>query len=68
MANPDTYTVAENTTNTFFVTTNDVMNGGSTPAISSVNATNGIATIVNGTNIMFRADERAGDRGRWVRR
>jgi len=53
VANPDIYTVAENTTNTFLVTTNDVMNGGSILNITSVNAMNGIATIVSGTNIMF---------------
>ena len=54
LANPDIYTVGENTTNSFSVTTNDsVQTPGGTLTIVSVSATNGIASIVNGTNIVF---------------
>ena len=54
VANWDAYTVAENTTNAFCVTTNDVVNAaGGYLTIVSVNATNGTASIVNGTNIVF---------------
>jgi uncharacterized repeat protein (TIGR01451 family) len=54
LANPDSYTMAENTTNTFAVTTNDVVQtpGGHLTVIS-VSPTNGIATIVNGTKVVF---------------
>jgi general stress protein CsbA len=54
VANADSYTVAENTTNTFFVTTNDVVRTvGGYLTITAVTMTNGIATIVNSTNIQF---------------
>ena len=54
VANPDTYAVGVNTTNSFSVTTNDVIG---TPSgyltISSATTTNGTVAIVNGTNIVF---------------
>ena len=56
VANPDTYAVGVNTTNSFSVTTNDsVGTPGGYLTITGVRATNGVATIVNGTNIMFAA-------------
>jgi len=56
VANPDAYAVGVNTTNSFSVTTNDsVGTPGGYLTISSVSATNGVATIVNGTNIVFAA-------------
>ena len=54
VANPDSYAVAENTTNTFAVTTNDlVQTPGGYITVINVSSTNGIATIVNGTNVVF---------------
>jgi uncharacterized repeat protein (TIGR01451 family) len=54
VANPDSYAVTENTTNTFAVTTNDaVQTPGGHLTVISVSPTNGIATIVNGTNVVF---------------
>jgi uncharacterized repeat protein (TIGR01451 family) len=54
VANPDSYAVAENTTNTFAVLTNDlVITPGGSLTIISVNPTNGVANILNGTNIVF---------------
>ena len=54
VANPDTYAVGVNTTNSFSVTTNDsVGTPGGYLTIINVSATNGVATIVNGTNIVF---------------
>jgi large repetitive protein len=53
-ANPDSYIVLENSTNTFAPLTNDVVNTpGGTLQIVGVNATNGTATILNGTNVVF---------------
>jgi hypothetical protein len=59
-ANPDAYTVSQDTTTTFLPLTNDVVfSPVATPRILSVTAvttTNGVATIVNGTNITFTPD------------
>ncbi len=53
LANPDTYTMTENTTNTLPVLVNDlVITPGGTLAIVSVTPTNGTASI-SGTNIVF---------------
>ncbi len=53
LANPDGYTVLENTTNVFSPLLNDVVNTpGGTLNLVSVSATNGTATI-SGTNIIF---------------
>jgi len=53
LANPDSYAVAENTTNTFSPLTNDVVRTpGGVLAIVSVSPTNGTATI-SGTNVIF---------------
>jgi len=54
VANPDSYVISENTTNTFNVTTNDQLRtpGGHLTVIS-VSPTNGIASILNGTNVVF---------------
>jgi large repetitive protein len=54
LANPDGYTVLENSTNTFAPLTNDVVRTpGGTLQIIGVSPTNGTATILNGTNIIF---------------
>ena len=53
LANPDFYSVAENTTNTFSPLTNDVvLTPGGTLTLLGVSATNGVATI-SGTNVIF---------------
>jgi uncharacterized repeat protein (TIGR01451 family) len=53
-ANPDNYSMAENTTNTFAPLANDVLvTTGGTLAIISVSPTNGTATIIGGTNVQF---------------
>jgi uncharacterized repeat protein (TIGR01451 family) len=53
VANPDSYTVAENTTNTFSPLLNDlVQTPGGTLTIIGVSPTNGTATI-SGTNVIF---------------
>ncbi len=53
LANPDGYTVLQNSTNTFSVLTNDlVRTSGGTLALVSVNSTNGTASI-SGTNVVF---------------
>jgi uncharacterized repeat protein (TIGR01451 family) len=53
-ANPDNYSMAENTTNTFAPLANDVvMTPGGTLTIIGVNPTNGAATIIGGTNVQF---------------
>ena len=53
LANPDSYTTLENSTNTFSPLTNDVvLTPGGVLSIVSVAATNGTATI-SGTNIIF---------------
>ena len=53
LANPDAYTVLENSTNTFSPLTNDVVRTpGGTLAIVSVSPTNGTA-VISGTNIIF---------------
>ncbi|HEY1663003.1 MAG TPA: tandem-95 repeat protein [Verrucomicrobiae bacterium] len=54
LANPDTNSIAENTTNTFMPLTNDVVETpGGTLTIIMVSPTNGTATIIGGTNVMF---------------
>ena len=54
IANPDSYTVNKNTTNTFNVTVNDlVQTPGGHLTVISVSPTNGTATIQNGTNVVF---------------
>ena len=54
LANPDAYSLAENTTNTFNPVTNDVVRTtGGVLSIISVSATNGTATLVGGTNVTF---------------
>src|SRR5581483_1430623 len=54
VANPDSYTVSENTTNTLTPLSNDTVGtpGGSL-TITNVIPTNGIATIIGGTNVSF---------------
>ena len=53
VANADSYTVAENSTNAFAVLVNDqVRNPGGFLTLVSVSATNGVATV-NGTNVVF---------------
>ena len=53
VANPDSYTMGENTTNSFAPLVNDVVRTpGGTLSIVSVSGTNGVATI-NGTNVVF---------------
>jgi uncharacterized repeat protein (TIGR01451 family) len=54
VANPDSYVISENTTNTFNVTTNDqLLTPGGHLTVISVSPTNGIASILNGTNVVF---------------
>ncbi|HEY3760509.1 MAG TPA: tandem-95 repeat protein [Verrucomicrobiae bacterium] len=54
LANPETNSVTENTSNTFSPLTNDVVvTPGGTLTIVSVSPTNGIATIIGGTNVLF---------------
>ena len=54
VANPDNYSMAENTTNVFQPLTNDVLvTTGGTLTILSVAPTNGTATIIGGTNVPF---------------
>jgi uncharacterized repeat protein (TIGR01451 family) len=54
LANPDGYTVLENSTNTFTPLTNDVVRTpGGTLQIIGVSPTNGTANILNLTNIVF---------------
>ena len=54
VANPDSYSVAENTTNSFAPLVNDVLvTTGGTLAVLSVTPTNGTATILGGTNVQF---------------
>ena len=54
VANPDSYSMAENTTNAFSPLANDVVvTPGGTLAIISVSPTNGTAAIVSGTNVQF---------------
>jgi uncharacterized repeat protein (TIGR01451 family) len=54
VANPDSYAMAENTTNTFSPLLNDlVQTPGGSLTIISVNPTNGTAFIVGGTNVLF---------------
>jgi uncharacterized repeat protein (TIGR01451 family) len=54
VANPDSYSVAENTTNSFAPLVNDVLvTTGGKLAIVSVTPTNGTATILGGTNVQF---------------
>jgi uncharacterized repeat protein (TIGR01451 family) len=54
VANPASYTVLENSTNTFAPLTNDLVETpGGTLQIISVSATNGMATILNLTNVVF---------------
>src|SRR5208282_1027526 len=54
VANPDSYSMAENTTNVFAPLANDVLvTTGGTLAILSVAPTNGTATIIGGTNVQF---------------
>ena len=54
VANPDSYSMAENTTNVFNPLANDVATtpGGSLTLVS-VSPTNGAATILGGTNVQF---------------
>ena len=52
-ANPDSYAITENTTNSFAVLVNDVVNtSGGSLALLSVSTTNGTANV-SGTNIVF---------------
>jgi hypothetical protein len=55
IANPDSYTVNENTTNNVFaVTTNDAVQAtGGYLTVIAVSPTNGTASIANGTNVVF---------------
>jgi uncharacterized repeat protein (TIGR01451 family) len=54
LANPDAYTVAENTTNTFAPLANDLLQTpGGMLQIIGVSPTNGVATILNLTNVVF---------------
>jgi uncharacterized repeat protein (TIGR01451 family) len=54
VANPDSYGMAENTTNVFRPLTNDVLvSSGGSLSIISVSPTNGTATILGGTNVQF---------------
>ena len=54
LANPDTYSQAENTTNNFSPLVNDVLRTpGGNLTIISVSPTNGTATIIGGTNVQF---------------
>jgi len=54
VANPDTYTVTENSTNTFTPLVNDLVETpGGFLTLVSLNNTNGTATILNGTNVVF---------------
>ena len=54
LANPDAYTVAENTTNTFAPLVNDsAQTPGGVLQIIGVSPTNGTATILNLTNVVF---------------
>ncbi|HEV2695398.1 MAG TPA: Ig-like domain-containing protein, partial [Verrucomicrobiae bacterium] len=54
VANPDNVSITENTTNTFTPLTNDVVRTpGGALTIISVSPTNGTATIIGGTNVVF---------------
>jgi uncharacterized repeat protein (TIGR01451 family) len=54
LANPDTYSITENTTNTLTPLNNDVLETpGGTLSIIAVSPTNGTATIIGGTNVLF---------------
>ncbi len=54
VANPDSYTVLENSTNTLFPLVNDlVQTPGGSLSLVSLSATNGSATILDGTNVVF---------------
>ncbi|HTB85183.1 MAG TPA: DUF2341 domain-containing protein [Candidatus Sulfotelmatobacter sp.] len=54
IANPDYYTILENTTNTFAVTANDLVQApGGYLTVINVNPTNGVANIQSGTNVVF---------------
>ena len=53
-ANPDSYSITENTTNNFAVLVNDFVNtSGGSLTLLSVSPTNGTANILNLTNIVF---------------
>ena len=54
IANPDAYTITENTTNTFSPLLNDLaLTPGGSLTVIAVNSTNGTVTILNNTNIVF---------------